>query len=289
MCCPLLPPSPFPASPLHRLRPSFLFRPVPWPLGIEPVAQELGFGDYVGRPPECGELSGPQWLGPALQVSTSPLMGKVRPPLLLSRPVFPLLPPPLCFVLRWGRGVRRSWGFPPISCISPRTKGMRACSGGAPPSLSSWGPAPLSPPPPCTMYASGACCSGGLLRALVGFWVPPPPLHAVRWERTLLGGCPLLSLVSPGAPLLLLGHAVRWEPTLPYGGSPPSSGLIPPAVPSLSWLRGFPPSWSGMPCDGSACFRTRRSPSLPWLCPRAMGARGPSPTTSCLRAVCARG
>ena len=53
---------------------------------------------------------------------------------------------------------------------------------------------------------------------LVWFWAPPPSVHAVRWERTLIGGCPLLVLLSPGDPLLPLGRAVRWERTLPYGG-----------------------------------------------------------------------
>ena len=42
----------------------------------------------------------------------------------------------------------------------------------------------------------------------------PPSLHAVRWERTLIGECPLLLI-------LLIGHAVRWERTLLYRGVPP--------------------------------------------------------------------
>ena len=46
---------------------------------------------------------------------------------------------------------------------------------------------------------------------------PPPSVHAVRWERTLLGGCPLLFrlLLAPVGPPLPLGHAVRWERTMP--------------------------------------------------------------------------
>ena len=110
-------------------------------------------------------------------------------------------------------------------------------------------------------------------------------------------GCTLLGLLSLGAPLLPLGHAMHWERTLPYGGSPPSSGLIPRAVgargpssaPSSSWLGGFPPSWLGMPCAGSACCRAGGFPPSPWLCPRAVDACGPSPTPSCPRAVCTRG
>ena len=131
MCCPLLPPSPFSAFSLHR--PSFLFRPVPWTLGIESVIEEPGFGHYVGRPPACCELSGPRWPGPALREFPSPLMGEMRPLCLLSRPGLPLRYPPLRFVLRWGRGIHSSWVFPPISWFRPRTKGVRACSGGGPP------------------------------------------------------------------------------------------------------------------------------------------------------------
>ena len=111
--------------------------------------------------------------------------------------------------------------MPPISCIRLRTKGVRTCLGGASPlsfemdsaltffSLSlhalCWG---------CTMLGGSLC--GGL-----GVWGPPPPLHAVRWERTLLGGCPLIFLLAQGVPLLPLRHAVRWERMLPFRGFPP--------------------------------------------------------------------
>ena len=143
MRCSLLPISPFSASPFHRLRPSFLFLLIPWPLGIEPVAQEPGFGVYVGRPPVCGELSGPRWPWPVLRSPPSPLMGKLLPTLLLSRPGLPLLPPHLRFVLQWGGDLRRFWGCPPISWFRPYTKGMRACLGGAPPSHLGCCPDPL--------------------------------------------------------------------------------------------------------------------------------------------------
>ena len=62
-----------------------------------------------------------------------------------------------------GGGLRWSWGLPPISCIRPRTKGVRACSWSVPPSPS-W----------CLPY------------------LPLLILNAGRWERTLLEGCPLL-------------------------------------------------------------------------------------------------
>ena len=47
---------------------------------------------------------------------------------------------------------------------------------------------------------------------LVVLRTPPLAMNALRWERTLLGGCPLLFLcpLAPGDPPLPLGHAVRW-------------------------------------------------------------------------------
>ena len=52
-----------------------------------------------------------------------------------------------------------------------------------------------------------------------GFRHSPPPLYAVRWERTLpFRGYPLLLLLDQGFPLLPLVHTVRWERTLPFGG-----------------------------------------------------------------------
>ena len=51
-------------------------------------------------------------------------------------------------------------------------------------------------------------------------------MYAVRWERTLLGGCPLLILFVQGFPLFPCWHTVRWESALPFGDPPPpSSGL----------------------------------------------------------------
>ena len=102
-----------------------------------------------------------------------------------------------------GGVLRRSWGFPPISWFRPRTKGVRTCSGGGPPSPSGWGPAPFSPLPPCTPCAWGARCSGGPLWLFVR--VCPPPV------------CTFCALGV---------HAYRgMPPPLP---PPPSSGGSPP-------------------------------------------------------------
>ena len=155
-------------------------------------------------------------------------------------------------------------------------------------------PPPLLPVPACRALGAHAALwvASRRLRGS-GF---PPSLHAVRWERMLLGGCPLPVLLSWGDPLLPLRHAVRWEHTLPYGRSPPSSGRSPCAVgvhspspiPSSTWIWGFPSSCLGMPCAGSAHCRTGGSPPSSGLGPRAVGVRGPSLTPSCLRAVCTR-
>ena len=50
-----------------------------------------------------------------------PLVGEVHPLKLwpLAVPI-PLSPPPPCFVLRWGGGLRRSWGLTLLSYIRPR-------------------------------------------------------------------------------------------------------------------------------------------------------------------------
>ena len=157
-------------------------------------------------------------------------------PSLLS---FTPFPPHPRFVLQWGASV--GLGVRPPSPLSGRAR--RACA-----------PAQgVLPPPP------------------LGQVPPPPPLllHALRWERTLLGGCPLFGLAvrgppppSPacrvvvahadqgvtisrpsgsGPPLLSLLYAVRWERTL-LGGCPFVILLV----------RGTPTPLSRMPCAGSA-------------------------------------
>ena len=182
VCHPLLPPSPFSASPSACLRSAFLVVPVPWPLGVEPVLTEPGFGHYVGRLLTFRELTGPRCPRPAPWASPSPLVGEVRPRCLPSR-LYPLLRPlPLRLVLIWGGGVLiRSWGCPPIIWFRPRTNGVRGCSGGAPP-LPHW---------------------------LESCLIPHlPTLHTVRLGHTLLGRSPLgAGGAGSGVPLSV--HAVR--------------------------------------------------------------------------------
>ena len=52
-------------------------------------------------------------------------------------------------------------------------------------------------------------------------FAPPPFLHTMRWERMLIGRCPLLGLLVQGLPPLPRWHVVHWERTLPFGGVPP--------------------------------------------------------------------
>ena len=98
----------------------------------------------------------------------------------------PLVAPSLLLCLVVG-GLCRSGVPPPISCIWHRTKGARSCSGGAPP-YPSWSGV-NSPSLSCMPCARIVHYSGG---------TPPSPswsggpslllLHAVRGERTLIGG-----------------------------------------------------------------------------------------------------
>ena len=172
VCLPLLPPSPFSASPLDCLRSAFFVVPVPWLLRIGPLATEPGFGHYVGRPPAFQELTGPRWPGPTPQASPSPLVGEVRSRRLLSR-LNPLLRPlPRRLVLHRGGGVSSSGlGF------RPRTNGVRGCSGGGHLSPSGLGPAPFPSPLP-------ARCAPGAHTARevpsVCWWCRGwgPPVHA---------------------------------------------------------------------------------------------------------------
>ena len=47
---------------------------------------------------------------------------------------------------------------------------------------------------------------------------PPPLLHAVRWERTLIGGCPTISLLVQGPPPFPLLYDVHRVRTLQFDG-----------------------------------------------------------------------
>ena len=125
----------------------------------------------------------------------------------------------------------------------------------------------------------------------------PLSLHAVRLGRTLLGGVPYGcwwcgGVAPPGRACRALGaHAAQGKP-LPHplpsgsgeapppalachalgahaalrGGPPISTGIglhaacargMSPVPSAAYWCGGFPPSWPGMPCAGSASCRTR--------------------------------
>ena len=56
---------------------------------------------------------------------------------------------------------------------------------------------------------------------LLVFPPPLPFLHTLRWERTLLGGCPTVALLFQGSPLFPLLHGVHKVNTLQFGGSSP--------------------------------------------------------------------
>ena len=213
------PPPPSPPLPFAASSPHSSSAPSPGPSGLILLRKSQGLATMWAAPRHVVNYPGHN--GPACSSGVPlPPNGEGAPPPTPVSP-YPYSPsppsPPLFLVL--GGVLRRSRGFPPISWFSPRTKGVRACLGGDPPSPSGWGPAPFSSSPLCTPCAGDAHFSGGPLGTLVGFW-GPPSVHAVRWERTLLGGCPLLGILSPGAPLLPLGHSVRWYHTLPYGGVP---------------------------------------------------------------------
>ena len=147
----------------------------------------------------------------------------------------PTPPSPPCF-LALGGGLCNSWGVPPISWISLLMKGVRACSGGAPP-LYGW---------------LGSCPN-----------LSSPSLHSVHWWRTLIGGSPRGVGWILGAPRSCMTCARSTR----CSGSAPSSA---------SFLQGIPSSRLGMPCAGSAhCLTGGSSPSS-GINPRAVGARGPS-------------
>ena len=144
------------------------------------VTPSLGPSDMSGLLCGCRGLA-TRWAAPRREVNYSshdalacssctpspPIMGEVRPlqPWSLDGPPLFTLPPH--FVLRWGGGCSGLGGYPP-SHISGHTQ--RACAparGVSPPLLLGEGSPPL----------------------------PPALLHAVRWERTLLGGCPLFGVL----------------------------------------------------------------------------------------------
>ena len=135
----------------------------------------------LGRPPPGGELTIVPTMARAFSSGTPlPLMGKVRPiyvPVLFAGP---FLPPPPCFVYRWGAstGLGR---LPPISCIRPRMKGVRSCLGGALPL-----PLLVGGPPPslsCMPCVRSTRCLWGAPPSTSWSGVPPLPSPASRAGR----------------------------------------------------------------------------------------------------------
>ena len=103
-----------------------------WPLCGPPPGRNLIIQATMARACSSGVPLPPNGVGaPSLTLGTS-----------WASPLTPLPPPLLRLVV--GGGLIRSWGLPPISCIIPCTKGVRACSGGVCPSPLGWG---RSPPP----------------------------------------------------------------------------------------------------------------------------------------------
>ena len=137
------------------------------------------------------------------------------------------------------------------------------------------------PPSPVSGHAPRACAPAqGVPPPLLWAGCYPPPLLTVPACRVLgahaARGVPLRqsrgSGVSP-LPCMTCTGSARY-----LGGNPSSS----------SCLGGFPSSRLGMLCAGSAHCRSGGSPPSYGLVPRAVGARGSSPASSCPHLVCAR-
>ena len=157
-----------------------------WPLGGPPPWRDV---NYVGHN------------GPSLLLWRPLPPNEVGAPPTTSTPCCsdPLASSsPLCLVMG---GLHRSWGPPPISCFRPRTKVVRSCSGGDPPSVASVSVADPSNSAPLHPELS----------SVLSFSSVPPRSTPPLIRSSLPGGDPILFLCSPG-PLL-----------------PPSSASLPPA------------------------------------------------------------
>ena len=156
-------------------------------------------------------------------------MGKVRPHRLIVCPCSHPPPSPPRFILRWGGGASQVFGVSPHLLYQAAHEGRARLLWGWPPL--SFG---MESAPPlfsssqhvvrweCTLLGGDPLCFSGGLGS-------PPSQHVVRWERTLIRRCPiLLVLLAWGVFLLLIGHAMRWERTLPYSGVPPFNWWGPP-------------------------------------------------------------
>ena len=102
-------------------------------------------------------------------------------------------------------------GVSPHLLVQTVHEGRAQLLGGCPP-LSFWlGSCPYLPAPSQHDVRLGRTLLWGSPLVVGGEEGAPPAVHAVSWERTLLGGCPFLLLhpLAPVDPPLLLGHAVR--------------------------------------------------------------------------------
>ena len=137
VCCPLLPLSPFSASPLHLFCPSFLFRRSPNPVGLLGLLNKSrGLATMWASLRRLENYPGHDDPGLLFGRPSPPPNEEGKPSSLPAPPLFLYPPPPPLLRLAMGGVLLKSWGFPPIYCIRPRTKGVCACSGGALPSPS---------------------------------------------------------------------------------------------------------------------------------------------------------
>ena len=128
-----LPLSPFPLPPLRPCPP----RPLA-PRMFRACCRFSGVWPLCGPPPGVRFMI---WATMAKACSSGVFLTPNGGGAPTSSPVCPLISTPISspsLHLALGEGILRSWGLPPISCIKPRTKSVRTCSGGAPPSPLGW-------------------------------------------------------------------------------------------------------------------------------------------------------
>ena len=138
----------------------------------------------------------------------------------------PLLLVPACHAL----GVHADWGVHFGLQWGPGFSPVPACCAMGAHAAQGVSPLPQSPGSGVSLPPAQACHTMGAHAAVQ----PPPPFLWARPAHRRRGRSvpcsllpprgvhpPLLCLLDRGLPLLLLGHTVRWERTLPYRGVPP--------------------------------------------------------------------
>ena len=156
-----------------------------WPLGGLPPGSALTILSRISRACSSGSPLTPN--------------GGGAPPL-HPRPDCrsPLSPSTQIFLAVGGGGLCRSWILPPISCIRPRTRGVRSCLVGAPLHLY-WSRPPSFPCMPC---GRSTCCSG--FKPPSTSWSPLPTLPLSPESRAqgkhAAWGVPPLPHLGPGVP-----------------------------------------------------------------------------------------